>query len=57
MAAAVSATIGELSKPFTSAIRGNGFNLKSVIRSGGMPSTHSAVRFSFSFDFLLIFFF
>lgn len=42
VAATVSATIGQLSKPFTAAIRGDGFNLKSVVQSGGMPSTHSA---------------
>ncbi|XP_020270036.1 uncharacterized protein LOC109845225 isoform X2 [Asparagus officinalis] len=41
-AAAVSATIGQLSKFFTSAIRGDGFNLKSFVQSGGMPSTHSS---------------
>ena len=43
----VACSIGQLSKPFTSALRGNGFDLGAVVRSGGMPSSHSAVFSSF----------
>ncbi|XP_028121218.1 uncharacterized protein LOC114318512 isoform X1 [Camellia sinensis] len=46
ISAAVSATIGQLSKPFTSAIlygNSNNFDFKTVFRSGGFPSTHSSV--------------
>lgn len=45
ISAAVSATIGQLSKPFTSAIlygNSNNFDFKTVFRSGGFPSTHSS---------------
>jgi hypothetical protein len=35
--------IGQLSKPFTSDKDGPGPDLRTVFRSGGMPSTHSAV--------------
>ncbi|XP_059661904.1 uncharacterized protein LOC132307988 [Cornus florida] len=45
IAAAVSAAIGQLSKPFTSAIlydNKNGFNFKAVFQAGGFPSTHSS---------------
>lgn len=46
IAATVASAIGQLSKPFTSGrngAAGTGLNLKTVFRSGGMPSTHSAV--------------
>ncbi|KAL7217448.1 hypothetical protein ACSBR1_029191 [Camellia fascicularis] len=46
ISAAVSATIGQLSKPFTSAIlygNSDNFDFKTVFRSGGFPSTHSSV--------------
>lgn len=52
MAVAVSTVIGQLSKPFTSALYGNGVNLRAVFQSGGMPSTHSAVRRRFFFYYL-----
>ncbi|KAI0522605.1 hypothetical protein KFK09_004988 [Dendrobium nobile] len=42
VASALSCAIGQISKPFTSAINGNGIDFKAAIRSGGMPSTHSA---------------
>ncbi|CAL5048079.1 unnamed protein product [Urochloa decumbens] len=45
IAATVASAIGQLSKPFTSArngAAGAGLDLKTVFRSGGMPSTHSA---------------
>ncbi|XP_078431580.1 acid phosphatase/vanadium-dependent haloperoxidase-related protein [Wolffia australiana] len=42
ISAALACSIGQLSKPFTSALSGNGLDLGAVIRSGGMPSTHSA---------------
>ncbi|XP_028115557.1 uncharacterized protein LOC114313347 isoform X4 [Camellia sinensis] len=45
ISAAVSATIGQLSKLFTSAIlygNSNSFDFKTVFRSGGFPSTHSS---------------
>lgn len=43
VAAAVSSAIGQFSKPFTSALCGTGVDFKATFRSGGMPSTHSAV--------------
>ncbi|KAJ3692133.1 hypothetical protein LUZ60_012483 [Juncus effusus] len=42
VAATVATAIGQISKPFTSAINGKRFDLRNAIRSGGMPSTHSA---------------
>ncbi|OVA14956.1 Acid phosphatase/vanadium-dependent haloperoxidase-related [Macleaya cordata] len=43
IAATVSAAIGQLSKPFTSALLyDNDIDFKQVIRAGGFPSTHSA---------------
>ncbi|XP_058101053.1 uncharacterized protein LOC131245541 [Magnolia sinica] len=42
VAATVASAIGQLSKPFTSALYGNGVDFKAAVRSGGMPSTHSA---------------
>nr|CAB3468101.1 unnamed protein product [Digitaria exilis] len=45
IAATVASAIGQLSKPFTSGRNGGagaGLDLKTVFRSGGMPSTHSA---------------
>lgn len=43
IAAAVSAAIGQLSKPFTSTlIYSNPFDFKSVVQPGGLPSTHSS---------------
>jgi hypothetical protein len=48
IAATVASAIGQLSKPFTSGKKwgagGAGFDAKTAFRSGGMPSTHSAVR-------------
>ncbi|KAL3519233.1 hypothetical protein ACH5RR_021822 [Cinchona calisaya] len=42
-AAAVSATVGQLSKPFTSTILyGNNFEFKNAFQAGGFPSTHSS---------------
>uniref|UniRef100_A0A1D1Y923 Putative membrane protein yuiD n=1 Tax=Anthurium amnicola TaxID=1678845 RepID=A0A1D1Y923_9ARAE len=41
MSAALACAIGQLSKPFTSALNGNGIDLWAAIRSGGMPSSHS----------------
>ncbi|CAK9167352.1 unnamed protein product [Ilex paraguariensis] len=42
--AALSSAIGQLSKPFTSAIfYGNNFNFKAAFQAGGLPSTHSSV--------------
>ncbi|KAK3042680.1 hypothetical protein RJ639_000932 [Escallonia herrerae] len=43
VAAAVSAAIGQLSKPFTSAILyGNNFDFKAALQAGGFPSAHSS---------------
>ncbi|OAY83391.1 putative membrane protein YuiD [Ananas comosus] len=42
VAATIAAAVGQLSKPLTRAINGDGIDLKAAIRSGGMPSTHSA---------------
>ncbi|KAJ1259208.1 hypothetical protein BS78_10G136900 [Paspalum vaginatum] len=45
IAATLASAVGQLSKPFTSAKNGGagaGLNLRTVFRSGGMPSTHSA---------------
>ncbi|KAA8527212.1 hypothetical protein F0562_008559 [Nyssa sinensis] len=45
IAAAVSAAIGQLSKPFTSAIiygNKNNFNFRAAFKAGGFPSTHSS---------------
>ncbi|XP_074565890.1 uncharacterized protein LOC141822345 isoform X2 [Curcuma longa] len=42
VAAAIAGTIGQLSKPLTSAISGKDIDLRAAVRSGGMPSTHSA---------------
>ncbi|RCV21827.1 hypothetical protein SEVIR_4G137200v4 [Setaria viridis] len=45
IAATMASAIGQLSKPFTSGKNGgtgSGLDLKTVFRSGGMPSTHSA---------------
>lgn len=42
VAAAVSSATGQFSKPFTSALYGRGVDFRAAIRSGGMPSTHSA---------------
>ncbi|KAL6975031.1 hypothetical protein U1Q18_023825 [Sarracenia purpurea var. burkii] len=45
IAAAVSAGIGQLSKPFTSAILSgntNSFDFKTAFQAGGFPSTHSS---------------
>jgi acid phosphatase family membrane protein YuiD len=49
IAATVASAIGQLSKPFTSGKNGGagaGLDLRTVFRSGGMPSTHSAVKTS-----------
>ncbi|KAG8075613.1 hypothetical protein GUJ93_ZPchr0006g41075 [Zizania palustris] len=42
IAATVASAVGQLSKPFTSAMNGGGVDLRAAVRSGGMPSTHSA---------------
>nr|GLL36736.1 uncharacterized protein LOC109181588 [Ipomoea trifida] len=43
IAAALSAAIGQLSKPFTSAIfYGNDFDIRTAFQAGGFPSTHSS---------------
>lgn len=43
VAAAVSAAVGQLMKPFTSTLfYGNEFNFKAVFQAGGFPSTHSS---------------
>ncbi|CAA6665858.1 unnamed protein product [Spirodela intermedia] len=42
ISATLACTIGQLSKPFTSALSGNGIDFGAAIRSGGMPSSHSA---------------
>lgn len=45
VAAAVSAAVGQLMKPFTSTLfYGNEFNFKTALQAGGFPSTHSSVR-------------
>lgn len=45
MAATLASAIGQLSKPLTSAAaNGKGIDWRDAIRSGGMPSTHAAVR-------------
>ena len=40
-------------KPFAAALSGKGFNWKLIIKSGGLPSSHSAVSTSFSLEFIL----
>ncbi|GJN40467.1 hypothetical protein PR202_gb29682 [Eleusine coracana subsp. coracana] len=42
IAATAASAIGQLSKPFTSGKDGAGLDLRTIFRSGGMPSTHSA---------------
>ncbi|KAK8485004.1 hypothetical protein V6N13_121470 [Hibiscus sabdariffa] len=43
VAAAASAAIGQLSKPFTSVLLyGKGFDFKTAFQAGGFPSTHSS---------------
>ncbi|KAJ8574100.1 hypothetical protein K7X08_025905 [Anisodus acutangulus] len=43
IAAAISAAVGQLMKPFTSTLfYGNEFNFKSALQAGGFPSTHSS---------------
>nr|GMD44873.1 uncharacterized protein LOC109181588 [Ipomoea batatas] len=43
IAAALSAAIGQLSKPFTSTIfYGNDFDIRTAFQAGGFPSTHSS---------------
>ncbi|KAG6544458.1 hypothetical protein Mapa_014096 [Marchantia paleacea] len=39
----IAGILGQLVKPVTSAASGKGFNMKLIIKPGGMPSTHSAV--------------
>ncbi|OAE33426.1 hypothetical protein AXG93_2852s1450 [Marchantia polymorpha subsp. ruderalis] len=43
VSSAVAGILGQLVKPVSSAASGKGFNLKLIIKPGGMPSTHSAV--------------
>ncbi|WRX28519.1 Protein of unknown function DUF212 - like 4 [Theobroma cacao] len=44
VAAAVSAAIGQLSKPVTSVILyGKDFNFRTAFQAGGFPSTHSSI--------------
>ncbi|KAG0618083.1 hypothetical protein M758_4G037500 [Ceratodon purpureus] len=42
VSAATASTLGQLIKPFAAALAGQGFNWKLVVKSGGMPSSHSA---------------
>lgn len=42
VSATAACLIGQLSKPLTSALLGKGFNWRLALKSGGMPSTHSA---------------
>ncbi|KAH0449528.1 hypothetical protein IEQ34_020220 [Dendrobium chrysotoxum] len=42
VASTLSYAIGQLSKSFASASNGDGIELKAAVRSGGMPSVHSA---------------
>lgn len=42
MSATAAVLVGQLSKPLASALRGKGFNWRLALKSGGMPSTHSA---------------
>ncbi|KAL0906012.1 hypothetical protein M5K25_024472 [Dendrobium thyrsiflorum] len=42
VASTLSYAIGQLSKSFASAFNGDGIELKAAVRSGGMPSVHSA---------------
>ncbi|XP_068665738.1 uncharacterized protein [Aristolochia californica] len=42
VSAGVASLVGQISKPFTSVLYGRGFDLQACVRSGGMPSTHSA---------------
>lgn len=47
IAAALSAAIGQLSKPITSTLfYGKNFDVKAAVQAGGFPSTHSSVMFS-----------
>jgi acid phosphatase family membrane protein YuiD len=43
VSALVAGAGGQLTKSISSVISGNGFNWKLIIKSGGMPSSHSAV--------------
>ncbi|KAK8643677.1 hypothetical protein V6N13_012960 [Hibiscus sabdariffa] len=50
VAAAASAAIGQLSKPFTSVLLyGKDFDFKTAFQAGGFPSTHSSVMPPFAF--------
>lgn len=42
LAVVTASLVGQILKPFTSALQGKGFNWRLVVGSGGMPSTHSA---------------
>lgn len=42
VSATAACLIGQLSKPLASALLGKGFNWRLALKSGGMPSTHSA---------------
>lgn len=42
MSATAAVLVGQLSKPLASALLGKGFNWRLALKSGGMPSTHSA---------------
>jgi acid phosphatase family membrane protein YuiD len=43
VSATAACLIGQLSKPLASALLGKGFKWGLALKSGGMPSTHSAV--------------
>jgi len=43
VSATAAVLVGQLSKPLASALLGKGFNWRLALKSGGMPSTHSAV--------------
>jgi acid phosphatase family membrane protein YuiD len=46
VSAAAACTLAQILKPLAAALSGHGFNWKLVIKSGGMPSSHSAVSTS-----------
>lgn len=53
VSAVAASTLGQLVKPFAAALSGKGFNWKLIIKSGGLPSSHSAVSTS-SLEFILM---
>ncbi|KAA3468545.1 Acid phosphatase/vanadium-dependent haloperoxidase-related protein [Gossypium australe] len=58
VAAAASAAIGQLSKPFTSVLLyGKDFDFKTAFQAGGFPSTHSSVMPLLPFSLVTLHFF